>query len=479
VVHWFNPVVWLAARAARTDTELACDETVLRHSGEGARVPYGETLLLLMQQLTWRRSALPAAGILEDRAAMRARVANIGSYAVPSRWRVLAAAVLLLAVSAVFADEKSESSAEAVPPPVSAPSIAGHLNNDSKPPASPEESGVQQTPQTLVEIESQFIETTDTALRRLKPGSAGVSLIQKVLSDSGSETVLSAEDATEFHRAKRELRGRLDFLSAPRVTTRSGQHALIEIIREFRYATDWTRDKATGLWAPTAWETRNSGVTLEVEPVVSEDGSITLVTTPQVVQFLGWRDVDTGKTFPVKNAARLLDWSKLPGPLGDTTAGKLGKQRLLPVFSSRKVETKATLRPGEALLLGQLPESEEVYSLKSPASSRRLMVVISARVISPIGNPAPHAAGAHRAPTSQGGVDALLFGGGTSKAAAPSQAAPPAGAGAHPVGLVRPGDKPGFVRNPYAPEEGQIDVRGYPSGTEVKDPYTGKLFLVP
>jgi hypothetical protein len=35
------------------------------------------------------------------------------------------------------------------------------------------------------------------------------------------------------------------------------------------------------------------------------------------------------------------------------------------------------------------------------------------------------------------------------------------------------------VRNPYAPEEGQIDVRGYPSGTEVKDPYTGKLFLVP
>jgi hypothetical protein len=155
----------------------------------------------------------------------------------------------------------------------------------------------------------------------------------------------------------------------------------------------------------------------------------------------------------------------------------------LPVFSSRKVETKATVRPGEALLLGELPESEEVYSLKTPASSRRMIVVISARVISPIGNPAPHAAGADpstgSAPTSQGAVDALLLGGGASKAAARSQAAPPTGAGAHPVGLVRPGDKPGFVRNPYAPEEGQIDVRGYPSGTEVKDPYTGKLFLIP
>jgi hypothetical protein len=40
--------------------------------------------------------------------------------------------------------------------------------------------------------------------------------------------------------------------------------------------------------------------------------------------------------------------------------------------------------------------------------------------------------------------------------------------------------KPGFVRSPYAPESGLIDVRGYPTGTEVKDPYApGKILLVP
>jgi hypothetical protein len=40
-------------------------------------------------------------------------------------------------------------------------------------------------------------------------------------------------------------------------------------------------------------------------------------------------------------------------------------------------------------------------------------------------------------------------------------------------------DKPGFVTSPFAPNEGLVDVRAFPSGTEVKDPYTGKIFLTP
>jgi coenzyme F420-reducing hydrogenase delta subunit len=39
-------------------------------------------------------------------------------------------------------------------------------------------------------------------------------------------------------------------------------------------------------------------------------------------------------------------------------------------------------------------------------------------------------------------------------------------------------DKPGFVFSPSDPSK-YVDVSGYPSGSKVKDPYSGKIFTVP
>lgn len=46
-VHWFNPLVWIAAYLSRQDGEVACDERALKILGDKVRVDYGKTLLEL------------------------------------------------------------------------------------------------------------------------------------------------------------------------------------------------------------------------------------------------------------------------------------------------------------------------------------------------------------------------------------------------------------------------------------------------
>ena len=44
-VHWFNPLVWLGAHAARNDMELACDRRALRTMTEKERLAYARPML--------------------------------------------------------------------------------------------------------------------------------------------------------------------------------------------------------------------------------------------------------------------------------------------------------------------------------------------------------------------------------------------------------------------------------------------------
>jgi hypothetical protein len=48
----------------------------------------------------------------------------------------------------------------------------------------------------------------------------------------------------------------------------------------------------------------------------------------------------------------------------------------------------------------------------------------------------------------------------------------------YPTAKVVPG-KPGYVFSPYDPNGGYVDVNGFTAGSKVKDPYSGKVFLVP
>lgn len=49
-LHWYNPLVWLAAALSQRDGELCCDEATVKKLGEGERAAYGRTLLAVTCQ---------------------------------------------------------------------------------------------------------------------------------------------------------------------------------------------------------------------------------------------------------------------------------------------------------------------------------------------------------------------------------------------------------------------------------------------
>ena len=86
-------------------------------------------------------------------------------------------------------------------------------------------------------------------------------------------------------------KAKLDILTA--LAARSGDRSSIEGVDEVRYATEFAPPKAKGgLAAPTAFETRNVGDTLEFESMISRDGRICdLSLNQQRVGLVGFRDI--------------------------------------------------------------------------------------------------------------------------------------------------------------------------------------------
>jgi len=95
VVHWFNPLVWLAFYRLRVDRELACDALALSYARTGENESYGLTIVKLLEgfgQSVWGPNL---AGILEDKHQMKERIRMIAKFHKTDRG--LALAVVLLA----------------------------------------------------------------------------------------------------------------------------------------------------------------------------------------------------------------------------------------------------------------------------------------------------------------------------------------------------------------------------------------------
>ena len=111
-VYWFDPLVWIAASASRTDCELACDEGAVRALGEEERLAYGRTLLSLIPVRRMPGNPLLAATTMSsDKKRLRERIARIAANR-KTKKLALCSMVLLTAAACVFTFAGCAESAE-------------------------------------------------------------------------------------------------------------------------------------------------------------------------------------------------------------------------------------------------------------------------------------------------------------------------------------------------------------------------------
>lgn len=94
LLHWFNPLVWLAFRLGVQDMEMACDEAVLRRLNANSRLDYSAALLAAA---TNGGQPTPAPLAFSE-GNVKSRIKNAASYRKPALWVILAGLLLVLAL---------------------------------------------------------------------------------------------------------------------------------------------------------------------------------------------------------------------------------------------------------------------------------------------------------------------------------------------------------------------------------------------
>ena len=100
ILYWFNPFVWLAARAMRNDREVACDSAVLNMLDADSYQDYGFTLINFAEKISL--SPFPFSSSLGGTIKqLEHRILNIATYKKPSSFRRIRS-ITLFAVTAIM-----------------------------------------------------------------------------------------------------------------------------------------------------------------------------------------------------------------------------------------------------------------------------------------------------------------------------------------------------------------------------------------
>ena len=155
----------------------------------------------------------------------------------------------------------------------------------------------------------------------------------------------------------------VDLMAQPSVTTRSGQAASIFIVEEFLYPTEYEPPELPGGGGdggggsgggaivtpatPTAFESRDLGVILEVLPVADANRRYVDVTlNPKMVDFDGF--VNYGS--PINTTET--------GILGSVTTQLSENAILMPIFSIHKADSNLVVADGSTIVIGGMLKQE-------------------------------------------------------------------------------------------------------------------------
>lgn len=336
---WFHPLVWLMLRASQRSREQACDDLALAHSGQNAG-DFAEELLSAVASLgahsgrPWLPLAL-AMSVSAGAKAMRQRLVNLvqtgrGRLGY-SRLQKLA--LLLPMLTAAFG-------------------LAG-LTACRK---------VALAAKAQIIVTSRFISIPVDS-----PVLAEAGLVVDDNSGLQNLGILSADRATALLQKLSQQKG-IDLMSAPSVTTKSGQKATVEVVREFIYPSEFEPAKQLGKdqpvipTTPTAFEMRPVGVRMELNPTLLEDGSIDLTLTPEVTSFEGF--MDYGKS--IEKSGTVFTENQIRQP----------------IFHSLKTTTTVTMQPGQSIVFGGLgsPESAPLTD-RLPKTKDLIFFIVQATTV--------------------------------------------------------------------------------------------------
>ena len=98
MIHWFNPLMWLAYVLLCRDIELACDEKVIKELGNEQRGDYTQALVAC----SVNRRMIAACPLAFGEVSVKERVKSVMNYKKPAFWVIIIAVIVCVGVAVCF-----------------------------------------------------------------------------------------------------------------------------------------------------------------------------------------------------------------------------------------------------------------------------------------------------------------------------------------------------------------------------------------